>query len=359
MSSPSQQLLLASGGASRLSIIATVGSFALSGASVNLIRNMNVLAAGSGSFALSATGATLVYSGEVIPFDVIPQIPVTPEFGTPNVVQIARILAAGAGSFAISGTSANFITAKKISAGSASFSLSGTNATLTRSVPPDPSYANVVFLWEAEGTNHQSTGLVDGRNGRAITASGTAELSTTRARLGATSLFVGTGGASAANNADYQLGNTANSSQFCIEFSAFEGTLNTWEVLLFWNGSQKSWWIRLQSDGEIRFLASSTGTSTFSLDFTTSGFGFTAGSWHDICINKDTSGKIRFFRNGVMKSSTTPADSVFFASTNSPLLFSTQSTSDGYVDHIRLTKSDDRGRGDAGYTVDEFPFPTS
>lgn len=222
----------------------------------------------------------------------------------------------------------------------------------------DPLYSSVVFLWEAEGANNQqnSPPQVDLKNGRIITCSGTAKLTNTQARLGATSLFVGTGGASLANNADWQLGNTSNTSPWCIEFSVFEGTLQTWEAIQFWDGSQKSWWVRLQTDGNIRLLASSTGTSSFSMDVTTTGFGITTSAWHDCCIEKDTAGAIRFMRNGLVKFTNTPADSKFFASTNSSLIFSPQSTSDGYVDHIRLTKAMRYG---GNYTFVASPFPTS
>lgn len=222
----------------------------------------------------------------------------------------------------------------------------------------DPSFANVVFLWEADGTNNQTAGLVDAKNGRAITASGTAKLSTTQKRLGATSAFIGTGGFSSPTSTDYRLGNSANSSKYVIEFSAFVVTANTQEIVRFWQGSERSWWIRLQTDGELRFLASSTGTSSFSMDVTTTGFGYTTGVWNDICIAKDSSGKMRFFLNEVMKYSTTPADSTFFNSANSPLTFEPQS-GDSYIDHIRLTASDDRGLGDAGYTFVASAFPTS
>jgi hypothetical protein len=220
----------------------------------------------------------------------------------------------------------------------------------------DPLYSSVVFLWEAEGTNNQTAGLVEARNNRAITCSGTGKLSTTQARLGLTSLFVGTGGASLANNADWQLGNTSNTSPWCIEFSTFQGTLQTYEAIQFWDGSQKSWWLRLQTDGNVRLLASSTGTSSFSMDVTTTGFGITTGAWHDCCIEKDATGLIRFMRNGLVKFTNTPADSKFFASTNSHLIFNTQSTSDAYIDHIRFTKA---ARYNGAYTFVASPFPTS
>lgn len=235
----------------------------------------------------------------------------------------------------------------------------GSASAVGSGVTTDPNYANVVFLWEAEGTNNQTASLVDAKNGRAITCSGTAKLSTTQARIGSTSLFLGTGGASSPTSTDYRLGNSSNASPFTIEWSAYEGTLQTWEAIQFWDGGEHSWWIRLQTDGEIRLLASSTGTSSFSMDVTTSGFGFTNNAWHDCCVEKDATGKIRFYRGGVMKYSTTPGDSVFFNSTNSHLLFGAQATADAYLDHIRLTSSVARFATDSSYTFDATAFPTS
>lgn len=267
--------------------------------------------------------------------------------------------AVNAGTYTLAGNNAALTySGRKISASAGSYALNGVNTTLTHAGPTDPSFSNVVFLWEAEGTNHQTSGLVDDKNGRAITLSGTAELSTTHPRLGSTSLSIGTGGASTPNSSDYRLGNSSNSSKFVIEFSVYVDTRNTQEIMRFWSGSEHSWWVRLQTDGELRFLASSTGTTSFSMDVTTSGFGYSAAAQNDIAIAKDNTGKIRFFLGGVMKYSTTPADSVFFNSTNSTLSFEPQSGA-SYIDHIRLTASDDRGLGDAGYTFVEGPFPTS
>ncbi len=315
-----------------LMINTDAGSFLLTGTDATLQRRLS-LVAGAGLFAMTGTAATLTKSG-------------------------AFALSAGAGSFALTGSDAALIHARTISAGAGAFTMTGTAATLTH-VTSDPNYANVVFLWEAEGTNNQNTGLVDGKNSRTITASGTGKLSTTQARIGSTSAFVGSGGFSLANNADWRLANSSNASPWTIEFSAFEGTLQTWEAFRVWDGSEKSWWLRLQTDGEIRLLASSDGTSSFSMDVTTSGLGITNGAWHDLCVEKDSSGKIRFYRGGVMKYSTTPANSVFFASTNSQLTLETQATSDAYLDHIRFTKAVARFATDTSYTFDATAYPTS
>jgi hypothetical protein len=224
----------------------------------------------------------------------------------------------------------------------------------------DPLYSNVVFLWEAEGTDGQqnSPPLTEAKNGRVITASGTGKISNTQARIGSTSYFLGSGGCSLAPNADWQLGNTTNTSQFTVEFSSFQGTLNNYEVIQIWDGGQKSWWLRIQTDGQLRLLASADGTSTFSMDVTTTGFGYVAGAWNDVMIDKDAAGKIRFYRGGVMKFAVTPANSVFFNSTNSSLIFNINGAANAYIDHIRFSKIARCGN-DAGYTFNATPFPTS
>jgi len=222
----------------------------------------------------------------------------------------------------------------------------------------DTNFANVALLWEAEGTNGQqnSPPLVD-VTGKTITAAGTGQISTAQARIGSTSFSVGTGGANLADSADWDISLT-NSDPFTIEFSAYQTTLQTWEVIQHWGGATSSWWIRLQTDGQVRLLASSTGTTAFTTDVTTTGFGMTAATWTDICIDKDATGKIRFYRGGVMKYSTTPANSAFFAAA-STLNFGSNGNPNGYVDHIRITKGVARYGSDSGYTFSASPFPTS
>jgi len=212
----------------------------------------------------------------------------------------------------------------------------------------DPNFANVVFLWEAES-------LVDVK-GKVITPSGTGAISTAQKRIGTSSYSVGTGGWNTPDSPDWDLSAT-NTTPFTIEFSAYQTLLQVWEILLHWDIT-KSWWIRLDGAGQVRFLASSDGTTTFSMDVTTTGFGFTAGAWHDICIEKDATGKIRFYRGGVMKFSVTPANSVFFAAAGL-LAGGNDGNPNGYIDHVRITKGVARYASDSGYTFNATPYPTS
>jgi hypothetical protein len=218
----------------------------------------------------------------------------------------------------------------------------------------DPNFSSVVFLWEAEGTNGQTAGLVD-VTGKAITTSGTGAISTAQKRIGTSSYSVGTGGWNTPDSPDWDLSAT-NTTPFTIEFSAYQTLLQTWEVMQHWDVT-KSWWIRIAGP-EIRLLASNDGTSTFSLDVTTSGFGFTAATWHDVCIEKDATGKIRFYRGGVMKYSVTPANSVFFAAAGL-MGGGSDGNPNGYIDHVRITKGVARYASDSGYTFNATAFPTS
>jgi hypothetical protein len=220
----------------------------------------------------------------------------------------------------------------------------------------DPLLANVVLLWECEGTDGQTSSLVDA-TGKTITASGTGHLEVDQKRFGNTSYFVGTGGFSLADSADWVF-STANSSPFTFEYSVRQGTLETWEIIQqFGSSPNKSFWIRHQDDGNIRFLASSDGSTSFTMDVTTTGFGITTNAWHDICIQKDSSGVLSFWRNGVFKYSTTPANSVF-ANAAQALAFNAKGAGDAYVDHIRLTKAS-RYTAGSNYTFVEATWPTA
>jgi hypothetical protein len=219
----------------------------------------------------------------------------------------------------------------------------------------DPSFANVVFLWEAEGTNGQTAGLVDVK-GHAITTSGTGQITNTRARIGTTCYSVGTGGANMADSPDWDIGLTA-SAPWTIEFSAYEILLQNWLIMDHYTGAPKAWWIRNEGTGELRVIGSSDG-STNTMDVTTVGFGFVAGAWNDVCIEKDATGKFRFYRNGVMKYSNTPANGVFAAGAGL-VSFGNDGNPNGYLDHMRITKGVARYASDSGYTFNATPWPTS
>jgi hypothetical protein len=218
----------------------------------------------------------------------------------------------------------------------------------------DPFWSSVVFLSEFEGTDGQNSGFTETKNGRAATFSGTSKISNTFARFGSTSLFVGTGDTTFADNNDWDLSD-ANSDQFTIEFSARQGTIAfQWDTLNQFGGG--GWLPRWQSSGEMTFFWYDNVPVLNNL--ATSGAGATAtDTWYDWCIEKNSAGKIRIYLDGGMKGSATPSDSTMLNGPN-PLTFATQATSDGYIDHARITKGVARYDSDGGYTPTTGPFPT-
>lgn len=225
----------------------------------------------------------------------------------------------------------------------------------------DPHWDNVAFLWEAEGTNGAQSGFSDA-TGKIMSSSGTGAISNTRSRFGSTSFSVGTGGGGPTQwSPDFNFGGT-NTTPWTIEFSAYQTVRQTWEIMTLWAGSgstNNSWWVRLQSDGQIRLLASSDGSTSFSMDQTTTGVGIADAAWADICIEKNSSGKIRIYKDGIMKWSATPANSAFFAAVSQLMTFGINGNPNGWIDHIRITKNVARYDSDSGYTFVESAFPVN
>jgi Concanavalin A-like lectin/glucanases superfamily len=95
----------------------------------------------------------------------------------------------------------------------------------------------------------------------------------------------------------------------------------------------------------------------------TTGAGMTTGVRYHVAVDKDATGKIRIYVDGVMYGSSTPANSAFFSST-APLTIGAQSSSglvdmDGWLDDVRITKGVARYASDGGFTVPTSAFPRS
>jgi hypothetical protein len=100
---------------------------------------------------------------------------------------------------------------------------------------------------------------------------------------------------------------------------------------------------------------------SFTTVATTSGGGMVAGQWYHVCAEKDGTGKIRIYIDGVMKGSATPADST---SRNSSALFTIGGDAfnrvlNGWLDEVRITKGVARYASDSGFTVPTAAFPRS
>lgn len=228
----------------------------------------------------------------------------------------------------------------------------------------DPYFSSVVLLLGFEGSNGSTT-LTDespAAHGTA-TANGNAQITTAQAAFGSSSgAFDGSGDYwTFPDSADWQL-STANSDQFTIEF----------------------WMMPHNNGGSIPYVIGQSpgvGNAAWYVDFNLQkpSFNFTANgstiqsvasganptigidAWSFIAISKNSSGKIRLWRNGTLAGSATPADSSIFNSTGALEIgrsFAT-ATYNGWLDEIRITKGVCRYDTDGSISVPTAAFPRS
>jgi len=96
--------------------------------------------------------------------------------------------------------------------------------------------------------------------------------------------------------------------------------------------------------------------SAFDTTITTTGAGMTTGVRYHVAVDKDSSGKVRVYVDGVMLGSATPANSSIFNAISAPLAIEAhgvfgQVDMDGWLDEIRITKGVARYASDGGFTV--------
>jgi len=158
------------------------------------------------------------------------------------------------------------------------------------------------------------------------------------------------------DNDDWTL-SSANSDTFTIEcwvrFSALAATATI--ITHAFGPGQFSWSFEAR-DTEFAFKSSSD-SLTWNVDIVSSGAALAVGNWYHLAVDKDATGKIRIYKNGVMMASATPANSSMYNSTTSLTIginawFATPMS--GWLDEIRITKGICRYGSDGG-----FPLPTA
>jgi len=227
----------------------------------------------------------------------------------------------------------------------------------------NPNWANVLFQSDFEGTNNQQTSFLDDTGVWTLSrGSGAGKLSTTQKLFGNTAAFTDS------NAQGWQTGqsplwnlSTANGDAFTWEFGFFQPTALTGcdvHAILTAGGAINTW-VRMQGDGNVRYLGSKTG-SGFPVDVTTTGGTLAANTWGRVCLEKNTSGTIRIYIGGVMRAKSTPADSVLLSASDL-ILHIGQSNGNPpqniYTDTMCITKGLALYDSDAGYTLATGPFP--
>lgn len=236
----------------------------------------------------------------------------------------------------------------------------------------DPYIIYVVLLMGYEDVNGSQG--APGLNDESLKHHGTAALSgvgtgdpyvsTAQFKFGTSSLMVPTSLIRFPNSPDWWLSDS-NSDQFTIEcwvqFVAITApAYNPTNCLVCLAFTQYAWAFETTgTSGEFEFKFSTDG-STWKPSIVSSGAALTTAIWYHLAVDKDSSGKIRLYKNGVMVGSATPLDSSIFHLLTYQLTighntnFGNGSALNAYLDELRITKGIARYASDGG-----FPVPTS
>lgn len=233
------------------------------------------------------------------------------------------------------------------------------------SPPTDPYYSSVVLLANFDGANGATT-FNDQKSSLPATFVGNAQLSTAQFKFGtASARFDGTSDIiTFADSASWTL-SSSNSDQYTIEGFVYFNTLTSANRGIMGHAnsslSQTAWIISgTSTPGEMFFTFTTDGTTLQSV--TTVGAALTTGVWYAFAVDKDATGKIRVYVDGVMLGSSTPANSAIFNASVALTIGAQGANSavdmDGWVDEVRITKGVARYASDSGYTVTTSAFPT-
>jgi hypothetical protein len=191
-----------------------------------------------------------------------------------------------------------------------------------------------------------------------------AQIDTAQSKFGSASLLID--GADPAirfgGSLDWCL-SSSNSDQFTVEcwvrLNALPAGIG---VLVAQTLTVTSWYLGVASDGEFRFRSSATGIlGDYSASVYSSGAALATNTWYHLAVDKDATGKIRLYKDGVMVGSDTPADSSIYSSVDTLEIGNAGlfggNAPDGWIDEMRITKGIARYASDGGYVVPTAAFP--
>lgn len=251
-----------------------------------------------------------------------------------------------------------------VTATNAGGSTAATSAGTAAVLDADPYFANVVLLCDFEGADGSTTFTDQSLAPHTLTANGNAQVDTAQFKFGAASyLSDGTGDyISSPDSADWRL-SAANSDQFTIEFWIRPSSTTPSNRAIAGQDSGiggQSWlfWLDTTGSGQLTLWRATNG-SDFAALATSSGLTW-AVQWYHVAVDKDSSGKVRIYRDGVMVASATPANSAFFdsgAALNIGAHASGTRAWNGHLDEPRITKGVARFASDSGFTVPTAAYP--
>ena len=232
----------------------------------------------------------------------------------------------------------------------------------------DPDFSYVVLLLGFEGINGSqgAPGFTDesSKHHGTATFGGSPHIDTAQFKFGTSSLRVPAVSSAVVFNdsADWILA-SSNSDQYTVEcwvrFNVITATTN---ILISqqYGSTNYSWSLETSGLTEFAFKCSHDGSTVTSIVST--GAALTTGIWYHLAVDKDLTGKIRIYKNGIPMGNATPANSSIF---NGPFSLTIGNEGfyaglymmDGWLDEIRITKGKARYHTDASFTPPTAAFP--
>lgn len=230
---------------------------------------------------------------------------------------------------------------------------------------PVQGFVGEVLLCGFDGADGATSAPDESLRGHSLVFSGSAQLDTAQSKFGGSSLLLdGSGDAvTVASSSDFLFG----AGEFTVEgfvrfnsVSARSTIIGVYDIL-----DERSWAIRKTEggSGHWQFLASESGFNEESLTPIDEAATTTAGQWYHFAADRDASGVLRLYRDGVMLGKATYA-SALHASTGKLSIgcrTSGGAPSDGYLngwlEEIRITRGEALYASDAGFTVPTSAYP--
>jgi hypothetical protein len=233
----------------------------------------------------------------------------------------------------------------------------------------DPNFSSVKLLMGFEGANGSTSFVDESPVGRTMTAVGNAQITTSQFKFGSScATFDGSGDRiTTPDSADWDFG----TGPYTIEgFFRFQTKTTNQALLGQWDTgplTNCAWYFYLNGSNLTMRMAN----ATFGIVDMTYAFTPTLGTWYYICVERDATGKTRFYlgTTGTASMVQSGASILNFAPFNSTAKLVLGAIGDtngaasfdfnGNMDEIKITKGVARYASDAGVTIPTAAFPRS
>jgi hypothetical protein len=227
----------------------------------------------------------------------------------------------------------------------------------------DPYFSDVVFLSGFEGSDGSTT-FTNEIGGASGTVSGQSQIDTAQFKFGASSyLGDGTGDAVAFSFVEDLCNlSTTNTDPFTIEAWVRLNATGTHKTICsaYDASGNRAYIFSINTSNQLVIYFYGTGSSQ---NVVTTGTALTTGQWYHMAVDKDSSGKIRLYIDGVMRGSATPATSTLTGCTTAPFRVggwttgTPQESMNGWIDELRVTRNIARYATDTSFEVPSAAFP--